>query len=85
MKEIEVGKVADYFAKIGVVAIEVTGESIRVGDTLHFAGHTTDLTEKISSMQIEHDSVEEAPPGSSVGIKVRDRVRAHDKVFKVIE
>lgn len=85
MKEIEVGMVADYFAKIGVVAIEITAEGIKVGDTLHFHGHTTDFTQKISSMQIEHESVEEAGVGSNVGIKVGDRVRAHDKVFKVIE
>jgi putative protease len=85
MKEIEIGRVADYFAKIGVVAIEVTAEGIKVGDTLHFHGHTTDFTESIKSMQIEHDSVEEAGVGANVGIKVKERVRTHDKVFKVIE
>lgn len=85
MKEIEVGKVADYFAHIGVVAIEVTAEGIKVGDTLHFVGHTTDFTQKINSMQVEHETVEEAPVGSNVGIKVKDRVRSHDKVLKVIE
>ncbi len=85
MKEIEVGKVADYFAHIGVVAIEITSEDIKVGDTLHFKGHTTDFTQKINSIQIEHESVEEAGVGSNVGIKVKDRVRSHDLVFKVIE
>ncbi|HER43585.1 MAG TPA: translation elongation factor-like protein [Candidatus Eisenbacteria bacterium] len=85
MKEIEVGKVTDYFAHIGVVAIEVTAEGIMVGDTLHFLGHTTDFTQKITSMQVEHQSVETAPVGSSVGIKVTERVRTHDQVLKVIE
>jgi translation initiation factor IF-2 len=85
MKEIEVGRVADYFAHIGVVAIEVTAEGIKVGDTLHFKGHTTDFTQKITSMQIEHAQVEEAPVGSNVGIKVKDRVRTHDQVLKVTE
>lgn len=85
MKEIEVGRVADYFAKIGVVAIEITAEGIKVGDTLHFHGHTTDFVEAVQSMQIEHDSVEEAGVGANVGIKVSDRVRTHDKVYKVIE
>ncbi len=85
MKEIEVGRVADYFAKIGVVAIEITKEGIKVGDKLHFHGHTTDFTETVKSMQIEHDSVEEAGVGENVGIKVSERVRAHDYVFKVIE
>lgn len=85
MKEIEVGKVADYFAHIGVVAIEVTAESIEVGDTLHFKGHTTDFTDDVKSMQIEHDQVEKAQVGDNVGIKVKDRVRTHDHVYKVIE
>lgn len=85
MNEIEVGRVADYFAHIGVVAIEVTAEGIKVGDTLHFKGHTTDFTQKITSIQIEHEQVEEAPVGSSVGIKVKDRVRTHDQVLKVVE
>jgi putative protease len=85
MKEVEVGKVADYFAHIGVVAIEVTADVIKVGDTLHFQGHTTDFTQRIESMQIEHKSVEEAKVGDNVGIKVKDRVRSHDKVLKVLE
>ena len=85
MSEIEIGRVEDYFAHINVVAIEVTAEGIKVGDTLHFKGHTTDFTEKITSMQVDHKSVEEAPVGSDVGIKVKDRVRTHDHVFKVVE
>ena len=85
MKEVEIGKVADYFAKIDVVAIEVTAEGIKVGDTLHFVGHTTDFTQKITSIQIEHQQVEEAKVGDNVGIKVGERIRSHDKVYKVIE
>jgi putative protease len=85
MSEIEIGRVEDYFAHIDVVAIEVTAEGIKVGDTLHFKGHTTDFTEKITSMQVDHKSVEEAPVGSDVGIKVKERVRTHDHVYKVVE
>ena len=85
MSEIEIGRVEDYFAHIDVVAIEVTAEGIKVGDTLHFKGHTTDFTEKILSMQVDHKSVDEAPAGSEVGIKVKDRVRQHDHVYKVVE
>jgi putative protease len=85
MKEIEVGKVADYFKKIGVVAIEVTAEGISVGDTLHFKGHTTDFTQQVDSIQVEHEKVERADVGMSIGIKVRERVRTHDQVYKVIE
>lgn len=84
MPEEEVGKISDYFAKIGVAAIELTG-SLSVGDTIHIKGHTTDFEQKIDSMQIEHQSVEKANPGDSIGIKVKDRVRGHDVVYKVTE
>lgn len=84
MSEIEIGRVEDYFAHIDVVAIEVNAEGIKVGDTLHFKGHTTDFTQKITSMQVDHKSVEEAPVGSDVGIKVKERVRTHDHVYKVV-
>jgi len=85
MKEIEVGRISDYFARIGVAAIEITKEGLKVGDTLHFKGHTTDFIQKIDSMQIEHKNVEKAEPGDSVGIKVKERVRVHDRVYKVVE
>ena len=85
MEEKEIGVVSDYFAHIEVVAVEVTGGELNVGDTLHFKGHTTDFTERIESMQIEHNQVEKAKVGDSVGIKVKDRVRKHDRVYKVVE
>lgn len=85
MEEKEIGVVSDYFAHIGVVAVEVTGGAVSTGDTLHFKGHTTDFTQRIESMQIEHEQVEKAKIGDSIGIKVKDRVRKHDKVYKVIE
>jgi putative protease len=84
MEEKEVGRVLDYYAKIGVVAIEVTEGEIKAGDTLHFKGHTTDFTQVVESMQIEHEPVEVARKGDKVGIKVKERVRPHDRVFKVI-
>jgi putative protease len=81
--EERVGVVSDYFAKIGVAAVSVEKE-IQVGDTLHFKGHTTDLTQKVESMQIEHQSVAVAKAGDSVGIKVSERVRKGDIVYKVL-
>ncbi|MBA7536850.1 hypothetical protein ES705_29115 [subsurface metagenome] len=85
MKEIIVGRVADYFAKIDVVAIEVRENGIKIGDSLHFKGHTTDFIQKINSMQIEREDVEKADIGANVGIKANDRVRKHDKVYKIVE
>lgn len=85
MEEKELGVVSDYFAHIGVVALEVTSGELVAGDTIHFKGHTTDFTQKIESIQIEHEQVEKAKAGDSVGVKVKERVRKHDKVYKVIE
>jgi translation elongation factor EF-1alpha len=85
MEEKEVGKVTDYFAKINVAALEITGEGLQVGDTLHIKGHTTDLEQTVDSMQIEKNSVSVAKKGDRIGIKVKDRVRPHDTVFKMIQ
>jgi translation elongation factor EF-1alpha len=82
MPEERVGVVNDYFAKIGVAGIDLEG-SLRVGDTIHIKGHTTDLEQAVDSMQIEHEQVEEAKRGDSIGIKVKDRCRGGDVVYKV--
>lgn len=83
MPEERVGIVNDYFARIGVAGIDLEGP-LRVGDTIHIKGHTTDLEQVVESMQIEHEQVEEAKAGDSVGIKVNDRCRDGDIVYKVI-
>jgi putative protease len=80
-EEKEVGKVEGYFAKIGVAAIKVTAP-FAVGDTLHIKGHTTDLEVKVESMQIDKQAVEKVSPGDDVGIKVPDRVRSNDTVYR---
>jgi len=84
MKEEEVGKVVDYFSKIGVIAVELTGE-LRIGDKIHVKGATTDFYDVVESMQIEKEPVEVAGPGDAVGIKVKERARKKDRVYKVIE
>ncbi len=82
--EKEIGVIEHYFDKINVAAISLTGKLV-VGDTIHIKGHTTDVTTTIESMQIEHDSVKKAGKGDDVGIEVGEKVRDHDKVFKVVE
>jgi putative protease len=82
MEEQEVGKVSNFFAKINVAAIKVTDGVIKVGDTLHFKGQTTDFQDTVSRMEVEGQSVDEAKPGDEIGIKVKDRVREHDSVYK---
>ena len=79
-----VGHVIDYFAKIGVAAIDIETGEIRIGDTLQFTGHTTDFSQEIESMQIDKENVDTARAGDSVGIEVEERVRGGDEVYKVI-
>ena len=85
MEEKKVGVVIKFFGKISVAAIQLTDDGLTVGDTIHIKGHTTDLTQKVGSMQIENDNVEKADLGADIGIKVGDRVRENDVVYKVIE
>jgi len=81
-EEEEIGRVMDYFAKIGVAGIDLTGK-LRVGDTIHIKGHTTDIEQPVDSMQIDRAGVEEAGPGDKIGIKVKDRCRGGDHVYRV--
>ncbi|MBW2988100.1 hypothetical protein DRJ48_00415 [Candidatus Woesearchaeota archaeon] len=83
MEEQEVGKVTHYFTKIGVAIVEVSAP-IRVGDKIHIKGATSDFTQTVESMQIEHQPVEEAKPGDSIGLKVVDHAREGDTVFKIV-
>jgi translation elongation factor EF-1alpha len=82
MPEVIVGKVSHFFARPVVVGIDLTGV-IKVGDTIHIKGHTTDFEMEIESMQIDNSNVDLANPGDSVGIKVPERAREGDVVYKV--
>ncbi|MBC7263171.1 MAG: translation elongation factor-like protein [Chloroflexi bacterium] len=82
MAEQLIGTVSHFFNRIEVAAIELAG-TLKVGDTIHILGRTTDFIQEVTSMQIEHRNVPEAGKGDSVGIKVIDRVRAGDKVYKI--
>ena len=84
MAEDEIGRVSDFFARPVVAGIDLTG-SLKVGDKLHIVGHTTDLEFVVESLQIHNADVSEVNPGDEVGIKVPDRVRRGDKVFRVTE
>jgi hypothetical protein len=85
MAETELGKVTHYFSKVGVAAIEIAHDALRVGDVIHVKGHTSDFTQKIDSMQIDNKSVVEAVVGQSIGIRVKDHAREHDLVYKVLD
>ena len=78
----QIGVVSHYFGEIGVAAIDLMGK-VKVGDSLRIKGSTTDFEQAIDSMQIEKESVEKAGRGKSIGIKVGDKVRVGDKVYKI--
>ena len=84
MERKKIGIVANFFAKISVVAVEITDDAVSVGDTLHFYGHTTDFESTVLSMQMEHKTITDAKKGDSVGIKVPERAREGDRVYKIV-
>ncbi len=84
MPEVEIGSVSDFFAHPVVAGIELTA-GVKVGDRIHILGHTTDMELTVDSMQIDNASVTEARAGDAIGIKVSDRVRRGDKVFKITD
>jgi len=84
MPEEMIGTVSDFFARPVVAAIELKAP-LEVGDKIHIKGHTTDLELIVNSMQIDNVDVKEAKAGDSVGVKVGERVRKQDTVYKVTD
>lgn len=76
------GEVEDYFAHVGVAALTLKAP-LSVGDMVRIKGHTTDITQKVESIQIEHQAVQVASAKDAVGIKVVDRARKGDAVYKI--
>ena len=83
-EEKEIGKITHYFSNIGVGVIKLSGR-LAVGDNMHIKGATTDFQQKVSSMQIEHEQVDEAGAGQSIGLKVDEHARDGDVVYKIEE
>ncbi len=82
MKEKEIGEISTYFTHVGVAAIKLSGK-LKIGDKIHIKGHTTNFEQKVESMQIEKKKVAQAKKGDHIGIKVKEKVRPHDKIFLV--
>jgi GTPase len=83
MGEQLVGTVTHYFGKPHVLIVEITDGELHEGDTVRVVGHTSDFTQKINSMQLEHAPVDSAKVGDSVGIEVSERAREHDRVYRI--
>ncbi len=84
MPEVEIGKVTDYFAKPVVAGVELSG-TLKIGDRIHILGSTTDMELAVESMQIDRVDITVGKAGDLIGIKVPDRVRRGDKVYKITE
>jgi translation elongation factor EF-1alpha len=78
-----VGRVSHWYDKISVMGVTLTGR-LAVGDTIRVRGHTTDFTQRVTSMQAWHQDIAEAGPGDQVGIRAAFRARPGDRVYKVI-
>jgi putative protease len=79
-----IGKITHYYSKIGVAVIELE-DDLAVGDEISIEGASTNIKQKVDSMQVEHENIESAKAGDSVGMKVVDKVRENDQVYKIVE
>lgn len=82
--EVEIGRVTHFYSHICVAVVRLN-ESLKLGDKIHILGHTTDFTQRIGSMEIEHHPVVWVKPGDDVAIKVIGPVREHDVIYRVVE
>ncbi|MGB9732609.1 MAG: translation elongation factor-like protein [Candidatus Micrarchaeia archaeon] len=78
-----VGEVTHYYDKIGVAIVKLSNR-LKVGDIISIEGKSTNFQQKVESIQIEHINVEEAGSGESIGLKVIQKVREGDKIYKVL-
>lgn len=83
--EEKVGTVIGYYAKIGVAVVSLTDGALQIGDRIRIHGHTTDFTQTVESLQLEHQTIQRAEQGAEVALQVRDRVRRHDQIIRLHE
>ena len=82
--EVEIGRVTHYYNHINVAVLRLT-QGLKLGDKIHILGHSTDLIERVGSIEVEHHSVDWVKPGDDVAIKVTEPVREHDIVYLITE
>lgn len=82
MDEILVGEVTHFFPAISVAAVELAEGGLRIGDSIRIVGHTSNFTQEVRSMQIDHNPVESAETGNLVGVEMVERARVGDLVFR---
>jgi len=78
-----VGTVTHYYNHIGVAIVQINNGRLKTGDSIHIQGHTTDFTQPVESMELEHQHIDEAATGQVVGLRVKDEARVHDIVYVI--
>lgn len=84
MPEKLIGQITHFFGNINVAVLKLAGE-LKVGNEIHLVGHGADFTQKVESMQIEHENIEAAKSGDDVGLKVDEKVKPGTEVYLVTE
>jgi putative protease len=82
--EVEIGRVTHYYSHLSVAVLSLT-DSLKLGDRIHILGHSTDFTQRITSIEVEHHSILWVKPGDHVAVKVIQPVHEHDIVYRVVE
>lgn len=77
-----IGIVTHYYSHLSVAIVQLETGNLRVGDIIHIKGHTSDFSQPVESMEIDHVHVNEARPGQSFGLRVKEHAREHDAVYK---
>jgi putative protease len=77
-----IGIVTHYYSHLSVAIVQLETGNLRVGDVIHIKGHTSDFSQPVESMEIDHVHVSEARPGQSFGLRVKEHAREHDVVYK---
>jgi putative protease len=82
MEEKEIGKITNYFSKIGVAVVELTAP-LQLGDEIHIVGGDRDFQQQVESMQVEHEAIDKADAGQDIAIKLDQKARPNDTVYKI--
>jgi putative protease len=77
-----IGIVTHYYSHLSVAIVQLETGNLRVGDFIHIKGHTSDFSQPVESMEIDHVHVSEARPSQSFGLRVKEHAREHDVVYK---
>jgi len=82
--EVEIGRITHYYNHLNVAVLKLNN-SLKLGDLIHILGHSTDFTQRVTSMEVDHHTVVWVKPGDDVAVKVVEPVREHDVVYHVVE